>query len=604
MAFWGVEVKSGRPFIHKYDDSKGRLHISMATLGFGSATTRSTLQCNVGNRSPVYLCSLYPGSTESLQLNLELEEVDQVVFTVIGARSIHLCGYYLGRTSRTAIFHGDSSESYGEDIADTENERSDFSDEDDLDDSFIDDDPNPEVFPPSPISNGEEASDDNKPEGKKSKFGRLRKKYYSVESDDDGDGGFEEKIIVNDTMDDQMKESDNEDSLLISSLYKVKARQRISDDEINASDSGAFDARNKNYEDDGDGNIQTDLETDNILQDSQRDREAAVSDKEKDVGDVKKSKKKKKEKQKETKSSPNGQSIKLDKNEKDKPKFDKMTQDILAGKEQNKDGADDDKQTETVDKMLSLSEDSLLISPTFKIKSRRKIFDEENHKTGDDEAFNASNKNDQDGGDSIVQTTFETNNVIQDSQMQREAALSDKKKDVGDVKKSKKKKKEKETKSSPNGHSINLDKSEQDKPKIEVTLDILTGQEQIKDGANDDKQTETVDKNLPSSEAGHVQDEKPKKKRKERQKEHMKQPTVNEDVETVAAVALPEFVEDAGKAKTKRRKKEQTNKGLHLEGERSVEDGAHDFSNGNQNEEKVKKGKSKSKSKSKGNIEA
>ncbi|KAL1319786.1 hypothetical protein AAHE18_14G010200 [Arachis hypogaea] len=402
----------------------------------------------------------------------------------------------------------------------------------------------------------------------------------------------------------KMKESDNEDSLLISSLYKVKARQRISDDEINASDSGAFDARNKNYEDDGDGNIQTDLETDNILQDSQRDREAAVSDKEKDVGDVKKSKKKKKEKQKETKSSPNGQSIKLDKNEKDKPKFDKMTQDILAGKEQNKDGADDDKQTETVDKMLSLSEDSLLISPTFKIKSRRKIFDEENHKTGDDEAFNASNKNDQDGGDSIVQTTFETNNVIQDSQMQREAALSDKKKDVGDVKKSKKKKKEKETKSSPNGHSINLDKSEQDKPKIEVTLDILTGQEQIKDGANDDKQTETVDKNLPSSEAGHVQDEKPKKKRKERQKEHMKQPTVNEDVETVAAVALPEFVEDAGKAKTKRRKKEQTNKGLHLEGERSVEDGAHDFSNGNQNEEKVKKGKSKSKSKSKGNIEA
>ncbi|RYR11424.1 hypothetical protein Ahy_B04g068950 isoform B [Arachis hypogaea] len=109
MAFWGVEVKSGRPFIHKYDDSKGRLHISMATLGFGSATTRSTLQCNVGNSSPVYLCSLYPGSTESLQLNLELEEVDQVVFTVIGARSIHLCGYYLGRTSRTAIFHGDSS---------------------------------------------------------------------------------------------------------------------------------------------------------------------------------------------------------------------------------------------------------------------------------------------------------------------------------------------------------------------------------------------------------------------------------------------------------------------------------------------------------------
>ncbi|RYR11423.1 hypothetical protein Ahy_B04g068950 isoform C [Arachis hypogaea] len=374
-------------------------------------------------------------------------------------------------------------ESYGEDIADTENERSDFSDEDDLDDK--------------------EASDDIKPEGKKSKHGRLRKKYCSVASDDDGDGGFEEKIIVNDSMDDQTKEFDNEDSLLISSVYKSKARQRILVDEINTSNSGAFDARNKNYEDDGDGNIQTDLETDNVLQDSQRDREATVSDKEKDVEDVKKSKKKKKEKQKET-------------------------------------------------------------------------------------------KNDDNDGDSIIQTALKTNNVLQDSQTHREAALSDKKKDVGDVKKSKKKKKEKEIKSSPNGRSIKLDKGEQDKPKIEITLDIIAGQEQMKDGADDDKQTETVDKNLPSSEVGHVQDEKPKKKRKEQQKEHIKQPTDNEDVETI---------EDAGKAKTKKRKKEQGNKDSHL-GEGSVEDRAHDFSNGNQNEEKVKKGKSKSKSKSKGNIEA
>ncbi|XP_025623791.1 uncharacterized protein [Arachis hypogaea] len=39
---------------------------------------------------------------------------------------------------------------------------------------------------------------------------------------------------------------------------------------------------------------------------------------------------------------------------------------------------------------------------------------------------------------------------------QREAALSDKKKDVGDVKNLKKKKKEKEIKSSSNGHSIKL----------------------------------------------------------------------------------------------------------------------------------------------------
>jgi FK506-binding nuclear protein len=68
-----------------------------ATLGLGTAITKSTLQCNVGNKSPVYLCSLYPGKTESLQLNLELEEDGNVIFSVIGPRSIHLCGYYLAR---------------------------------------------------------------------------------------------------------------------------------------------------------------------------------------------------------------------------------------------------------------------------------------------------------------------------------------------------------------------------------------------------------------------------------------------------------------------------------------------------------------------------
>ena len=42
------------------------------------------------------------------------------------------------------------------------------------------------------------------------------------------------------------------------------------------------------------------------------------------------------------------------------------------------------------------------------------------------------------------------------------------------------------------------------------------------------KETETMGNILPSSEVGHGQGGKPKKKRKERSKEHNKQPTVNE----------------------------------------------------------------------------
>lgn len=72
-------------------------------MGFGNATSKSLLQCNVGNRSPVYLCSLYPEKGESLQLNLEFEEVDEVIFSVIGPRSIHLSGYYLDRVRNSGV---------------------------------------------------------------------------------------------------------------------------------------------------------------------------------------------------------------------------------------------------------------------------------------------------------------------------------------------------------------------------------------------------------------------------------------------------------------------------------------------------------------------
>ncbi|KOM51339.1 hypothetical protein LR48_Vigan08g216600 [Vigna angularis] len=336
MAFWGVEVKPGKPFTHKYEDSKGRLHISMATLGLGTATAKSTLQCNVGNRSPVYLCSLYPGNAESLQLNLELEEVDQVLFSVIGPRSIHLCGYYLA-TARNANLI-DDSESYGEDIADTETERSDYSDEDGYDDK--------------------EASHDNGPKIRKGSLRRLRKMYQSVESDDDGCGG--EKIIVNDRIHDQVQETDNEDSLPISSIYKNKASGRVLDKEMDVSVvRGAGDASNKNEEDGGNNIFETNLEAGHVLVDSQTYREAVPSKHlvdpctSLDVGDVKSPKKKKKKKEKEAKSSCNGRSIKLD-NVINELKMEEMTQVIVAGGKQEQHV--DDKETETTDKMLPSSQ--------------------------------------------------------------------------------------------------------------------------------------------------------------------------------------------------------------------------------------------------------
>ncbi|XP_057445296.1 peptidyl-prolyl cis-trans isomerase FKBP43-like isoform X2 [Lotus japonicus] len=240
MAFWGIEVKPGMPFTHQYDHSKGRLHISMGTLGFGTAQARSTLQCNVGNKSPVYVCSLYPGHTESLQLNLEFQElVENVTFSVVGPRSIHLCGHYLAPVPNTNI--ADDSESYGIDIANTQSERSENSDEDDTyDDSFIDDDNDPEVFSPSPISNKEGASFNSRSKGKKGNLRLLRKKYQTV-----GRNDSVKRLRKKDkSKDGQSKDIDNEDSLPISSLYKNKASGRALDQEMDDSDDeGEWDSR-------------------------------------------------------------------------------------------------------------------------------------------------------------------------------------------------------------------------------------------------------------------------------------------------------------------------------------------------------------------------
>ncbi|GLT30209.1 hypothetical protein SLA2020_050240 [Shorea laevis] len=168
MAFWGIEVKPGKPFTHS--TGKGRLHVSLATLGTGATSKKSIVQCNVGDKSPVFLCSLSPETAETCQLNVEFEENDEVIFSVIGPQSVHLVGYYL-QNGRCATLDDDELESHGEDIADTEAEKSDHSDEDEYEDSFIDDDDR------APSIDGiiEETLQKKKP---KKGTKRLRRKYH------------------------------------------------------------------------------------------------------------------------------------------------------------------------------------------------------------------------------------------------------------------------------------------------------------------------------------------------------------------------------------------------------------------------------------------
>ncbi|KAK3024342.1 hypothetical protein RJ639_043024 [Escallonia herrerae] len=61
-----------------------------ATLGAGSSTKKSIVQCVVGDKKPIYLCCLLPERPETCSLNLDFEEDEEVKFSVIGPNSIHL----------------------------------------------------------------------------------------------------------------------------------------------------------------------------------------------------------------------------------------------------------------------------------------------------------------------------------------------------------------------------------------------------------------------------------------------------------------------------------------------------------------------------------
>uniref|UniRef100_A0A804UMI9 peptidylprolyl isomerase n=1 Tax=Zea mays TaxID=4577 RepID=A0A804UMI9_MAIZE len=99
-SFWGVEVKPGKPYTLTHGDFAGRLRLTQATLGVevgkgekATGVKRCVLQCSAENRDPVFLCVLMPEQSETCHLELEFEE--EVTFSVIGPRSIHLAGYYM-----------------------------------------------------------------------------------------------------------------------------------------------------------------------------------------------------------------------------------------------------------------------------------------------------------------------------------------------------------------------------------------------------------------------------------------------------------------------------------------------------------------------------
>ena len=68
--------------------------VVQATLDTGPSKERSIVQCSVGDKEPIFLCSLSRGKVECCPLNLEFEGNESVAFSVIGPQSIYLSGYF------------------------------------------------------------------------------------------------------------------------------------------------------------------------------------------------------------------------------------------------------------------------------------------------------------------------------------------------------------------------------------------------------------------------------------------------------------------------------------------------------------------------------
>ncbi|KAL8158706.1 hypothetical protein V2J09_000243 [Rumex salicifolius] len=331
MTFWGVEVKPGKPYTHLPSKTSGKLRLTQvdfqkkniclllfdiyasmfyhfsskfdalfATFGFGISNKRSFVQCNVGNKSPVLLCCLLPEKSECCHLELEFDEEDKVVFSVIGPRSVHLTGYILSSNHRHSGFD-DKCESYGEDIGHSDTEKSDCSDEDEYEDSFINDD-DVKVSPPSPAFSSEEMEEEimeDKESSEKKACPRRRRLRKCQISESEDDGSMSLKGSANGDIAGKLPENEDEDKIPISSLIRcgrTSDHQKLKKDEVVDDKMEDNSNGNANKCNGANGIVDADIKSETNIEHSSVP--ATLGDLQQNEGELKAGKKKSKKRQK------------------------------------------------------------------------------------------------------------------------------------------------------------------------------------------------------------------------------------------------------------------------------------------------------------------
>ncbi|KAL2558534.1 Peptidyl-prolyl cis-trans isomerase FKBP53 [Forsythia ovata] len=307
MAFWGVELKPGKPYNHRYDSERGSLHISQATLGTGSATKKSIVQCDVGDKKPIYLCSLLPERLETCALNLEFKEEDEVTFSVIGSHSVHLSGFFYSEDEDQDNLGDDCGfNHFEEDIMGTDSEEEDDfveCDSEDEDDDFTDD--YLMMNPSSPVPNSgvkiEEIVDDENPKNENG-VSNKRAKKKKIRSCTKDDHENPDRQIVKTGIGASVLEEDEDGFPISACKSKAEFLNSKSKSEETKDVQAGEEAPKKNKKDDTDPSRNLKRKIDAVGQDEEHARE----------NDNKK--KKKQNKKKESAAKPNAEQKIKDRN--------------------------------------------------------------------------------------------------------------------------------------------------------------------------------------------------------------------------------------------------------------------------------------------------
>ncbi|PHT48642.1 Peptidyl-prolyl cis-trans isomerase FKBP53 [Capsicum baccatum] len=177
------------------DNIKGIVaQLEQATSSTGSTSMTSIVQCQVGDKKAICICSLLPEKQERCLLNLEFEEDhEDITFLVIGSHSVHLSGFFYGE-SEDCFGDEYASDPYEEGAAEIDSESSDsikFEDvaEDGDKDGSTDDAFS--MYPPSPIPNIEDEDDFSLLESKRKSA--TSKKSDGIEDKDTHEEALNEK---------------------------------------------------------------------------------------------------------------------------------------------------------------------------------------------------------------------------------------------------------------------------------------------------------------------------------------------------------------------------------------------------------------------------